>query len=111
MNASTALNVIDQKVDLTPLGENWSSLCILGPYSTNETALNVTGLNVDIEGRSEIGTNDGIALLITLDERGEYRLFEVPRRPSDFTSLSRECWPRGIDFRTTAEGHPFVLRP
>ena len=59
MNASTALNVIDQKVDLTPLGENWSSLCILGPYSTNETALNVTGLNVDIDGRSEIGTNDG----------------------------------------------------
>jgi hypothetical protein len=41
MNASTPLHVNDWKVDLAPLGEDWSNLCILGPYSTNEPALSV----------------------------------------------------------------------
>ena len=111
MNASTPLHVNDWKVDLAPLGEDWSNLCILGPYSTNETALSVTGLNLDIESRSDIATNDGIALLINLNDQGGYKLFEVPRRPSDFSNLSGECWPRGVEFFIAKEGHPFVLHP
>lgn len=107
----TSLDVHNQKVDLKPLGEDWSKVCVLGPYSTNETAIGVTGLNINIEGRSGIRENDSIALLITLNEQGDYALFEVSRRPSDFTRLSGACWPRGVEFFIAPEDQPFVLHP
>lgn len=107
----TQLAVIDQRVDLAPLGQGWETMCILGPYSNNDIARQVSGRDIDVDTRSRIRLNDSIALLMTLHGATEANLYEVRRRPSDFSKLHGTCWPFGTEFRVAAEGHPYVLSP
>ena len=71
-----SLNVHTGKVDLTPLGGDWETVCIIGPYAANEMAKDLTGHAVDIVTQSEISSSDGIALLITIDAKDQTTLFQ-----------------------------------
>jgi hypothetical protein len=106
-----SLNVHTGKVDLTPLGGDWKTVCIIGPYATNEMAKDLTGHAVDIVTQSEISSSDGIALLITIDAKDRTTLFDVSRKNSDFTSLSGTCWPKVTEFRVPTVGWPVVFNP
>ncbi len=92
------LLVFDGQVDLSPLSDDWETLCILGPYADNNTAKDVTGIAIDIERRSRSIKYDTFALLVTIDDQERYRLFDVARHPSDFTNLHATCWPDGTVF-------------
>ena len=106
-----SLNVHKGKVDLTPLGGDWETVCIIGPYATNEMAKDLTGHAVDIVTQSEISSSDGIALLITIHAKDRTTLFEVSRKNSDFASLTGTCWPTGTEFHVPTEGWPAVFNP
>ena len=106
-----SLNVHTGKVDLTPLGGDWETVCIIGPYATNEMAKYLTGHAVDIVTQSEISSLDGIALLITIDAKDRTTLFDVSRKNSDITSLSETCWPKVTEFRVPTVGWPVVFNP
>ena len=83
-----SLNVHTGKVDLTPLGGDWETVCIIGPYAANEMAKDLTGHAVDIVTQSEISSSDGIALLITIDAKDRTTLFDVSPKNLDFISLN-----------------------
>ena len=106
-----SLNVHTGKVDLTPLRGDWKTVCIIGPYATNEMAKYLTGHAVDIVTQSEISSLDGIALLITIDAKDRTTLFDVSRKNSDITSLSETCWPKVTEFRVPTVGWPVVFNP
>ena len=106
-----SLNVHTGKVDLTPLGGDWKTVCIIGPYATNEMAKYLTGHAVDIVTQSEISSLDGIALLITIDAKDRTTLFDVSRKNTDITSLSETCWPKVTEFRVPTVGWPVVFNP
>ncbi len=86
------------RVDLSPLGDDWVTLCVIGAYETNGSARALTGLDIDIENRSRSVTYETMTLLVTLHDQGRHRLFDVPRHPSDFVKLSSTCWPHGTEF-------------
>ena len=92
------LPAADGRVDLSPLGDDWVTLCVIGAYETNGTARALTGLDIDIENRSRSVKYETMALLVTIDDQGRHRLFDVPRHPSDFVKLSSTCWPHGTEF-------------
>ena len=73
--------------------------------------MEVTGLKINVESRSQIVSSDSIALLIALNDEMDFTLFEVRRRPSDFTKLHGSCWPKEAEFYVAPSGHPFVLLP
>ena len=106
-----SLNVHTGKVDLTPLGGDWKTVCIIGPYATNEMAKYLTGHAVDIVTQSEISSLDGIALLLTIDAKDRTTLFDVSRKNTDITSLSETCWPKVTEFRVPTVGWPVVFNP
>ena len=106
-----SLNVHTGKVDLTPLGGDWETVCIIGPYAANEMAKDLTGHAVDIVTQSEISSSDGIALLITIDAKDRTTLFDVSHKNLDFISLSGTCWPKGTKFRVPTVGWPVVFNP
>ena len=92
------LPVVSGQVDLSPLGTGWVTLCVIDAYETNTTAQAVTGLDIDIENRSRSVRYDSVTLLVTIDDRHRYRLYDVRRHPSDFVKLSSTCWPHGTAF-------------
>ena len=106
-----SLNVHTGKVDLTPLGGDWETVCIIGPYAANEMAKDLTGHAVDIGTQSEISSSDGIALLITIDAKDRTTLFDVSRKNLDFISLSGTCWPKATKFRVPTVGWQVVFNP
>lgn len=106
------LLISEGQVDLSPLGRDWETLCILGPYADNRTAKDLTGIEIDIESRSRSVKYDTFALLVTRDDQRRNRLFDVARHPSDFTNLHATCWPYGTDFLVDPEASwHYVLPP
>ena len=104
-------NVHTGKVDLTPLGGDRETVCMIDPYATNEIARDLTGHAVDIVTQSEISSSDGIALLITIDAKDRTTLFDVSHKNLGFISLSGTCWPKGKEFRLPTVGWPVVFNP
>lgn len=72
----------------------WNEVCVLPPYTTNETAYEILGSYHDVESRSGIYASDWITLLVTLDNGGVVGLFEVERNEIDLTPLGGNCYPR-----------------
>ena len=73
---------------------NWDKVCILGPYSDSKAAKTTLGFEWEIESKSSIATNDGIAQLLFVQENRVVVSTEHPRHDGDFTNLSRQCFPR-----------------
>ena len=91
------------------LGSEWEKLCFLGPYSTNTLARQITGIDVDIENRSNIDTHDGISLIIVLSHSEITNLLEVPRNQIDFANLTGNCYQPSQEFIIESETWPKAL--
>ena len=82
-------------VDLAELGPpNWDKICVLGPYATNERAEQVLGFKWDAKGKSSIGSNDGINLLVFVKGQQVVAYAEHPRNKGDFRELKPPCMSR-----------------
>ena len=73
---------------------NWKQVCIITPYSNNQSAEDLIGFKFDIETKSKIHTLDGITLLVATDGNKVFEYFEVPRDNLDFSSLKSSCYSK-----------------
>jgi hypothetical protein len=73
---------------------NWDRVCFLGPYSNNEAAKELIGLDWPLESLSSVWVNDGVTLLVFLNNGAVVSFYEVSRHPLDFSSLSNTCVKR-----------------
>jgi hypothetical protein len=73
---------------------DWDRVCVLGPYSSNDTAKRTLGFAWDVEGRTPIRRNDGIAVLLFVHGKQVSEHVEHPRNLGDFAHLSGKCIPR-----------------
>jgi hypothetical protein len=82
-------------IDLSRVGPpTWTRVCILGPYSTNETATQLLGFPWDAEAASSIATDDAIALLVFVSEQQVVASAEHRRDQGDFAGLGGRCFMR-----------------
>jgi hypothetical protein len=72
----------------------WDRVCILGPYSDNAAAKQTLGFDWDVEGRTPIRRNDGIAVLLFVRGNQVTAHVEHPRNLGDFVPNSRKCIAR-----------------
>jgi len=69
----------------------YEKVCILGPYTTNESAEQALGFYWDVQKETEISTNDGINLIVFIKENKVISYVEHSRAKGDFWKLSRKC--------------------
>ena len=72
----------------------WDRVCVLGPYSDNAAAKRVLGFDWNVEGRTPIRRNDGIAVLLFVRGNEVTEHVEHPRNLGDFVPNSRKCIAR-----------------
>ena len=103
---------VDGRVDLAAeFAGQWDRVCVLGPYTTNRRATEILGVDVDVYGRSQIASSDGITLLVTMNADAAAGMYEVALRPVDFTPLAGCCFSRSdAVFRVPEEGRPLASR-
>lgn len=70
----------------------WKRVCILGPYSSNATAKQMLGFDWDSESRSSIKDNEGISLLLFVQDHKVIDYVEHSRSAGDFTNLTGRCF-------------------
>ena len=102
------LQIDNGGIDLAvSLAGDWDRVCVIGPYSVNHHAAEITGFQVDIEAQSKIEASDSIALLITIAGEKVADLYEVRRGNIDFTGLAGRCFARAdARFSVPAPGWP-----
>lgn len=82
-------------IDLSTVGPaSWERVCILSPYSTNQTAELVLGFKWDAESKTSIAGNDGINVLVFVQEQRVVAYTEHPRDLGDFSKLQPRCLVR-----------------
>jgi hypothetical protein len=69
----------------------YEKVCILGPYTTKESAEQALGFYWDVQKETEISTNDGINLIAFIKENKVISYVEHSRAKGDFWKLSRKC--------------------
>lgn len=72
----------------------WEKVCILGPYSYNDTAKQTLGFEWNAEAKTSIQTNEGISLLLFVQDKQVVSYVEHPRNHGDFSNLTTQCFPR-----------------
>ncbi len=78
----------------TAVPGQWEKVCVLGPYSTNETAKKTLAFAWDVKNKTSITTNEGISLLLFLQENKVVAYVEYPRNRGDFSNLTAQCFPK-----------------
>jgi len=69
----------------------YEKICILGPYTTNESAEQALGFFWDVQKETEISGNDGINLIVFIEDNKVISYVEHSRGKGDFWKLSRKC--------------------
>jgi len=83
-----------ETIDLSQVGSSsWSQLCILTPYSTNETAKSILGFEWDAENKTNIHSNDSITVLVFASDEVEHYV-AYPRKDGDFSLIEPSCLSR-----------------
>lgn len=72
----------------------WERVCVLGPYTMNERAEKLLGFKWDATGKTSIGSNDGINVLVFVQGSEVIAYTEYPRNKGDFLHLFPRCLPR-----------------
>lgn len=94
---------IEAQLHAKPLGplnlalvgpSSWERVCILGPYTTNEHAEKVLGFKWDATGKTSIGDNEGISVLVFAQARQVIAYTEYPRNKGDFSKMAPRCLSR-----------------
>ena len=78
----------------TAVSGSWEKVCVLGPYSTNKTARKALGFEWNAEIKTSITSNDGISVLIFVQENKVNSYVEHPRNRGDFSNLTAQCFPK-----------------
>lgn len=82
-------------IDLSIVGPaSWERVCVLSPYTTNQSAEHVLGFKWDAESRTSIAGSDGINVLVFVQKQQVVAYAEHPRNKGDFSSLQPRCLPR-----------------
>jgi len=89
----------------------WQRVCVLGPYSNNETASQTLGFAWNVESRSSIRSSDGISVLAFVEGNEVVAYAEHERRFGDFAGLSGRCFVRARAKFAKAEGGNRALLP
>ncbi len=82
-------------LDLALAGpSSWERVCVLGPYTTNEHAEKVLGFKWDATGKTSIGSNDSINVLVFAKGHQVIAYTEYPRNKEDFSKMTPHCLTR-----------------
>lgn len=82
-------------VDLSVVGPaSWERVCVLGPYTTNQTAEKILGFKWDAESKTTIAGSDGVNVLVFVQNQRVVAYTEHPRSKGDFSRLQPRCLPR-----------------
>ena len=82
-------------IDLSLVGPaSWERVCVLSPYTTNQTAEQVLGFRWDAESKTSIAGSDGINVLVFVQKQQVVAYTEHPRNKGDFSKLQPRCLPR-----------------
>ena len=75
---------------------NWEKVCFLGPYSTDEAAQELLGFQWQLESLTSVWVNDGVTLLVFIENGSVQSYYEVSRAPYDFSVFSNSCVNRNL---------------
>lgn len=85
----------NQPIDLAVLGpKSWQKVCVITPYSDNESAARILGVEWDAENQTSIQYSDSITLLVFVEAQKVVAFAEHPRRYGDFTKVQPPCLGR-----------------
>lgn len=87
------LKATTAQVDIAAMAAvpGWTRICVFGPYSTEEEAAKVIGYFSATLERSRVGSDDSVAALVFINDKGTLAVIDVPRTLVDFAALSRSC--------------------
>jgi hypothetical protein len=83
----------------------WERVCILGPYSNNETTKQTLGFEWNAEIRTSIESDDGVSVLLFVQGNHVVAYVEHPRGQGDFSNLTTQCFSRA-KAQFTHDPHP-----
>jgi hypothetical protein len=84
-----------REIDLAQIfPRDWDRVCVLGPYSNNAIASQTLGFAWDAESQSSIKSDDGISLLVFVQNNTVLASAEHQRRFGDFSNLAGRCFSR-----------------
>lgn len=96
----------NQPIDLALLGpESWQKVCVITPYSNNESAAKILGFEWDAENLTAIKYSDSITLLVFVESQKVVAFAEHPRSQGDFTKIQPSCLSRP-DAKVVREPNP-----
>ena len=88
---------------------DFDSVCIFGPYSSNESVAKILGFNWNIELRTSIHLDDGHNVIVYIEDNQVIQYVKHPRNLGDFATLSNTCFKRynsTIIPLSTKKGYP-----
>lgn len=84
-----------KSIDLaSAVSTDWDRVCILGPYTTDASASQALGFKWSAEALTSIEENDGISLLVFVQNNKVFSYVEHSRSYGDFSNLAGLCFPR-----------------
>ena len=100
-------------IDLSVVGPaSWERVCVLSPYTTNQTAEQVLGFKWDAESKTSIAGSDGINVLVFVQNQQVVAYTEHPRNKGDFSKLQPRCLPRSqatVQRKPNASGWAYLV--
>ena len=108
-----ALDLSSGVIDLAQqLPGAWTKVCLLPPYTNNQSAQQLLGFAYDVESNSTIASADDISLLLTMSETEVLNSYAIDRSKADFSSLGANCYTREeATFTLPKESAPAVSHP
>ena len=84
-----------ETISLADIGpSDWERLCVLAPYSTNESTIAQLGFDWNAEGETGIEQRDDIYVLVFADQENVLSHVEMPRQPRELLNSSISCLAR-----------------
>ncbi|MNZ36997.1 hypothetical protein D3C78_544360 [compost metagenome] len=102
-------------IDLSVVGPaSWERVCVLSPYTTNQTAERILGFKWDAESKTSIAGSDGINVLVFIENQQVVAYTEHPRNRGDFSKLQPRCLSRsqaGVKRELGSGGWVYLVAP
>ena len=84
-----------ETIDLATVGsDDWSNLCVIQPYSDNETVSRALGFDWNAEDKTSVRYSDSTVLLLFATDREVVDYVEYPRYDGDFARQEPPCLDR-----------------
>ena len=84
-----------ETIDLADIGSSdWERLCVLAPYSTNESAIAQFGFDWDAESETSIERRDDVYIVVFADQENVISHVEMPRQSRELINSSISCLER-----------------